>query len=175
MDTVETTTIDDALRDVDTRGGLLVKLNVEGAEGLVLDGMSKTLKRVGDVTLFADVYRPRGDGPWPVLLMRVPYDKSLAQDYAYAPPLWYARYGYLVVVQDCRGRWASEGEWYPLRHEADDGVHTVDWAARLPGSNGRVGMYGFSYAGATQLLAAVQQPPRCSASPARVLTLSLPT
>ena len=88
------------------------------------------------VTLFADVYRPRGDGPWPVLLMRVPYDKSVAQAYAYAPPLWYARYGYLVVVQDCRGRWASEGEWYPLRHEADDGVHTVGWAARLPGSNG---------------------------------------
>jgi len=57
VDTVETTTIDDALRDVDTRGGLLVKLNVEGAEGLVLDGMSKTLKRVGDVTLFAEVHQ----------------------------------------------------------------------------------------------------------------------
>jgi putative CocE/NonD family hydrolase len=109
--------------------------------------------------LYADVYRPRGEGPWPVLLMRHPYDKTRAEDYSYAPPLWYARYGYMVVVQDCRGRWASEGEWYPLRHEADDGYDTVAWAAGLPGSNGKVGMYGFSYAGATQLLTAAGQPP----------------
>jgi putative CocE/NonD family hydrolase len=110
------------------------------------------------VALVADVYRPRGDGPWPVLLMRHPYDKTRAEDFVYASPLWYARHGYLVVVQDCRGRWASQGEWYPFRDEADDGARTVAWAASLPGSSGRVGMYGFSYAGSTQYLAAGRQP-----------------
>src|SRR5262249_6599302 len=76
---------------------------------------------------------------------------------------WYARHGYIVVNQDVRGRYRSEGEWYPFQHEADDGEDTVEWAARLPGANGRVGMLGFSYYGATQLQAALRRPPslRC--------------
>jgi uncharacterized protein len=110
------------------------------------------------VTLFADVYTP-GDGPFPVLLMRTPYNKTAAQDSVYAHPLWYARHGYIVAIQDVRGRWSSEGEWYPFAHEAEDGYDTVEWAARLPKSNGRVGMYGLSYVGATQMLAAVAAPP----------------
>ena len=112
-----------------------------------------------DVTLFADVYRPAGDGPFPVILMRTPYDKTAGQFGIYHDPAAYARHGYLVVIQDCRGRYRSEGEWYPFRTEMSDGYATVEWAARLPGANGRVGMYGASYAGATQLLAAVMQPP----------------
>jgi putative CocE/NonD family hydrolase len=108
--------------------------------------------------LYADVYRPKGEGPWPVLLLRHPYDKTQAENISYAHPTWYARYGYMVVVQDVRGRWMSEGEWYPFRHEEEDGCDSIAWAAGLPGSNGRVGMYGFSYAGATQLLPAVYQP-----------------
>ncbi len=108
--------------------------------------------------LFSDVYRPEGDGPWPVLLMRHPYDKTQAENLTYAHPAWYARQGYMVVVQDTRGRWKSEGEWYPLLHEEQDGVDTVRWARGLPGSNGKVAMYGFSYAGATQLLSAVHRP-----------------
>lgn len=111
--------------------------------------------------LLADVYRP--DTPGPVLLMRHPYDKTHAETFAYAHPSWYARYGYVVVVQDCRGRWKSEGEWCPFRHEAADGADTVAWAAALPGSSGSVGMYGFSYAGATQLLAAREGPPALAA------------
>lgn len=111
------------------------------------------------VTLRADVYRPVGEGPWPVILMRLPYDKTGAENITYAHPSWYCRHGYVVVVQDCRGRWASDGEWYPFRDEAEDGYDTIEWAARLPGSNGRVGMYGFSYAGATQLLPATKRPP----------------
>ncbi len=111
------------------------------------------------VILYADVYRPEGKGPFPVLLMRTPYDKTQALTSVYGHPTWYARRGYLTVVQDVRGRWRSEGEWYPFAHEAEDGYDTVEWAARLPGSNGRVGMYGLSYAGATQLLAAVEDPP----------------
>jgi putative CocE/NonD family hydrolase len=109
--------------------------------------------------LYADVYRPKGEGPWPVLLLRHPYDKTQAENISYAHPSWYARYGYIVVVQDVRGRWMSEGEWYPFRHEEEDGCDSIAWAAGLPGSNGQVGMYGFSYAGATQLLSAVYQPP----------------
>jgi uncharacterized protein len=114
-------------------------------------------------TLYADIYRPKGEGPWPVLLIRHPYDKTQAENLSYAQPTWYARYGYMVVVQDCRGRWKSEGEWYPFKYEETDGYDTVIWAAGLPGSNGKVGMYGFSYAGATQLWAAIHQPPGLTA------------
>jgi len=116
-----------------------------------------------DTVLYADIYRPKGEGPWPVLLMRHPYDKTQAENLSYAQPTWYARYGYMVVVQDCRGRWKSEGEWYPFKHEEADSYDTVTWAAELPGSNGKVGMYGFSYAGATQLWAALHQPPGLTA------------
>ena len=111
------------------------------------------------VTLYADVYRPAQDGPHPVILIRLPYDKTQAENIAYAHPAWYARRGYVVVSQDVRGRYRSEGDWYPFRHEAEDGYDTVEWAARLPDANGKVGMYGFSYGGATQLLAATERPP----------------
>ncbi len=113
--------------------------------------------------LYCDIYRPNGEGPWPVLLMRHPYDKTQAENLSYAHPSWYARYGYMVVVQDCRGRWMSEGEWYPFKYEEQDSYDTVVWAARLIGSNGHVAMYGFSYAGATQLWAALQRPPGLAA------------
>ncbi len=111
------------------------------------------------VILAADVYRPAGDGPFPVILMRLPYDKTQAENISYSHPSWYARHGYLVVVQDVRGSWASEGEFRPFHHEAEDGYDTIEWAAHLPGVNGRVGMYGFSYAGATQLMPATLRPP----------------
>jgi len=67
--------------------------------------------------------------------------------------------GYLVVVQDTRGRYTSEGEWYPFLHESNDGYDTVEWVAALPNSNGKVGMMGGSYVGATQMLAAIAHPP----------------
>ncbi len=111
------------------------------------------------VTLYADVYRPAGEGPFPVILMRLPYDKTQAENISYSHPSWYAQRGYMVVVQDVRGYWASEGEFTPFLHEAEDGYDTVEWAASLPNSNGRVGMYGFSYVGATQLQAALGRPP----------------
>ncbi|MCC6312758.1 MAG: CocE/NonD family hydrolase [Thermomicrobiales bacterium] len=121
--------------------------------------------RMRDGTVLrADVYRPAdGSGPWPVLLIRLPYDKTQAENLSYAHPSWYARHGYMVVSQDVRGRYGSDGEWYPFRHEADDGYDTIEWAAHLPGANGKVGMYGFSYAGATQMLPAVQTPPSLAA------------
>jgi putative CocE/NonD family hydrolase len=111
------------------------------------------------VVLMADVYRPAEGGPYPVILIRIPYDKTQAENVVYSHPAWYASKRYIVVSQDTRGRYQSEGEWYPFKHEAEDGYDTIDWAAKLPNSTGKVGMYGFSYGGATQLLPARLRPP----------------
>src|SRR5215469_10246567 len=107
------------------------------------------------VTLKADIYRPKGDGTYPVLLQRTPYDKRWTEGFARKA----AARGYIVVLQDVRGRFTSEGEWYPFRHESQDGYDTIEWAATLPQANGRVGMFGGSYVGATQMLAAIASPP----------------
>lgn len=113
--------------------------------------------------LRANVYRPAGGGPWPVLLTRLPYGKDLPLGGALLDPAQAARRGYVVVVQDTRGRFMSEGDWYPMRYEADDGRDTVAWAAQLPGADGNVGMYGASYFGFTQWAAASRQPPALKA------------
>ena len=110
-------------------------------------------------TLVADVYRPKGDGPWPVLLMRTAYGRDIASSLVYAHPAWFSRHGFIVVVQDVRGRGDSEGSYYPFKYEREDGYDSVQWAAALPGSNGCVGLYGFSYQGAVQLFAALDRPP----------------
>jgi hypothetical protein len=110
------------------------------------------------VRLDADVYRPAVDGEFPVLLMRQPYGRAIASTVVYAHPTWYAAQGYIVVIQDVRGRGTSEGEFNLFAHEIEDGYDTVQWAAGLPGSTGAVGMYGFSYQGMTQLYAAAAHP-----------------
>jgi putative CocE/NonD family hydrolase len=115
------------------------------------------------VVLRANVYRPHGDGPWPTLLNRLPYGKDVSIQLGWLDPVHAARQGFMVVVQDTRGRFASEGGWMPLHHERQDGYDTVEWAAGLPGSNGRVGMFGGSYHGNTQWMAAVEQPPSLAA------------
>ena len=112
----------------------------------------------GWTTLVSDHYYPAGEGPWPTLLMRQPYGRDIASTVVYAHPVWFAWHGYHVAIQDVRGRGGSEGEFYPFRHEASDGAETIAWVRRHAASNGRVGMYGFSYQGATQLLAAAEQP-----------------
>ena len=112
------------------------------------------------VVLRADIYR-RDDGQRrPVLLLRLPYGKDVAEANAgFAHPSWYALQGYVVVVQDVRGCHRSGGVFTPFLHEADDGVATIGWASRLPFCDGRVITYGSSYMGMTQLLAAVRRPP----------------
>jgi len=116
------------------------------------------------VVLRADVYRPGHEVSVPVLLMRMPYGKTTGgANWGYAHPAWYAQRGYVVVVQDVRGRHASDGTFTPFVDEQADGYASVEWAARLPGSNGTVGMYGFSYPGAAQLLAAAARPPGLAA------------
>ncbi len=107
------------------------------------------------VTLRADIYRPKGEGKYPVLLVRTPYDKRNETNFG----LKAAARGYVVIAQDVRGRFESEGEWYTFKNEPQDGYDTVEWAAALPYSNGKVGMFGGSYVGATQFLAAIAHPP----------------
>jgi putative CocE/NonD family hydrolase len=108
--------------------------------------------------LRADIYRPERPGRYPVLLQRTPYNKATAQTGVYQHPAWYARQGYIVVIQDTRGRFASGGSFEPYRDEARDGADTIGWAAQVDGSTGKVGTFGFSYAGANQLLAAQRKP-----------------
>ena len=109
-------------------------------------------------TLMSNVYRPAG-GLHPVLLARMPYGKDLSYNATYLDPIKAARRGYIVVIQDVRGRYASEGRFTPFVREFEDGYDTVEWAAKLPGSTGGVGTIGLSYLGKTQWHAAVMQPP----------------
>src|SRR6266702_2538900 len=107
--------------------------------------------------LRADIYRPKTDGNFPVLLQRTPYDKISSDSVRFGVKA--AARGYVVIIQDVRGRYTSDGEWYPFEHESNDGYDTVEWAASLPYSNGKVGMFGGSYVGATQMLTAIAHPP----------------
>ena len=110
------------------------------------------------VTLYADVYRPDVDGPLPVLLQRTPYDKSQGRTGA-LEVMRAASHGYAVVIQDTRGRYASEGDFYPFLDEPNDGYDTVQWCVEQPWSSGKVGMFGRSYVGATQWLCAITNAP----------------
>jgi putative CocE/NonD family hydrolase len=107
------------------------------------------------VTLRADIFRPDAADKFPALLQRTPYDKNYGTEFG----LKAAAQGYVVIIEDVRGRFASEGEWYPFKNESNDGYDTVEWAAALPYSTGKVGMFGVSYVGATQMLAAIAHPP----------------
>jgi hypothetical protein len=114
-----------------------------------------TAKMRDGVVLRADIYRPKAEGKFPVLLQRTPYNKSNGVIFGVRA----AARGFVVIFQDVRGRYSSEGEWYTFKHESDDGYDSVEWAAALPYSNGKVGMFGGSYVGATQMLAAIAHPP----------------
>lgn len=116
------------------------------------------------VRLSANVFFPDDDAPAPVVLIRQPYGKD---DH---PGMWargkyWARKGYVCVIQDVRGKFGSEGEWYPFVHEADDGWDTLDWVAAQPWCNGAIGMAGESYHGYTQWAVAASGHPnlRCLA------------
>jgi putative CocE/NonD family hydrolase len=107
------------------------------------------------VILRADIYRPKADGKFPVLLVRTPYDRINEAEFAMKG----AARGYVMIAQDVRGRFGSDGDWYTFKNESQDGYDTIEWAAALPYSNGKVGMWGGSYVGATQFLAAIAKPP----------------
>ena len=107
------------------------------------------------VTTYADVFRPQVEGSVPALLQRTPYDKSAPSNRTGTlDAIRAASYGYAVVVQDVRGRYSSEGEFYTFFNETNDGYDSVEWVASQPWCSGKVGMFGVSYVGATQWLAA---------------------
>ena len=132
------------------------------AAGIVVETDVPVTMRDG-VRLACDIWRPASGGPVPALVQRQPYDKRVAQTYVYDHPAVYARHGYAVVIEDSRGRYASEGEFYPLRLDAEDGYDTIEWCAAQPWCDGRVGSFGFSIPGVNQLLAASLQPPHLAA------------
>ncbi|MET3683153.1 putative CocE/NonD family hydrolase [Alkalibacillus flavidus] len=115
-------------------------------------------------TLYANVYRPNQTGYYPILLTRLPYNKNLPNfSHRYIDPIRMALAGYVIIIQDVRGRFSSEGEFKPFQQELNDGYDSVEWAASLPYSNGDVGMFGLSYYGFTQMFAAMTQPPSLKA------------
>lgn len=122
--------------------------------------------RMRDGTVLrADIYRPEGEGRYPVLLQRTPYSKAFLPFATMTmDPIAVAHAGYVVIIQDVRGRFQSEGgPFYLYRDEFNDGYDSVEWAASLPCSTGAVGMFGASYMGMTQWQAAVMQPPHLRA------------
>jgi hypothetical protein len=125
------------------------------APGAIAVEKNVAMKTRDGVTLRADIYHPAAEGKYPVLLTRTPYNKDSMSPIGFKG----AGRGFIVVVQDVRGRYNSEGEWYTFKNEINDGYDTVEWAAALPNSNGKVGMFSGSYVGATQMLAAIGHPP----------------
>ena len=111
------------------------------------------------VILRGDIFRPAAEGKFPVLLQRTPYRRAVTWGYDVDFAQRAAAHGYVVFLQDVRGRYTSDGEWYPFLHESEDGYDTIEWIAAQPYSDGRVGMFGGSYVGATQMLAAIAHPP----------------
>jgi predicted acyl esterase len=112
------------------------------------------------VKLSTSIYQPEGKGPWPTILIRTPYSK---ESQAIGFNKWTAR-GYALVVQDCRGRFKSEGAYRPFADDTTDGYDTVEWVAKQAWSNGKVGMFGASAMGITANLAAVLNPPHLVAN-----------
>ena len=116
-----------------------------------------------DATILrADVLLPSSTGRFPALIYRTPYGKQFALKESKTFEKGVAR-GYVVVIQDVRGRYASDGEFNPYQNEGRDGYDTIEWAASQPWSDGNVGTFGLSYPGAAQWLAAVENPPHLKA------------
>jgi uncharacterized protein len=138
----------------------VAKLNLP-SEPMVAEHNAPASLRDGTI-LRADIYRPAQGGPFPVLLVRTPYGEPMIR---MAPVLPAIEAGFAVVLQHCRGTGTSDGEFTPFENEPDDGVDTIQWCARQPWCNGRVGMFGPSYLGMVQFAAAVAAPPalRCLA------------
>jgi uncharacterized protein len=107
------------------------------------------------IKLATDIYRPDRAGKHPAILVRTPYKKEMGG----LTGKYYARRGYVVAVQDCRGRFSSEGVWEPFVDEGKDGYDTIEWLAAQPWCNGKVGMIGGSYVGWVQWWAAAERPP----------------
>jgi len=130
------------------------------APGVVLKDVAVPMR--DGVALRADIWLPKAEGRFPTLVYRTPYGKAdAAKEWSTFEKL--PARGYAVVIQDVRGRYASDGEFLPYQNEGKDGYDTIEWAARQPWSDGNVGTFGLSYPGAVQWLAAVENPPHLKA------------
>jgi uncharacterized protein len=109
------------------------------------------------VTLAADIYFPQGKGPFPVLLTRTPYNKASKANVQTA--ILFAEHGYVAVTMDCRGLFASGGQWHPYINEARDGYDSQKWIGLQPWCNRKVGIYGISYSGYDELAPARYRSP----------------
>ena len=107
--------------------------------------------------LSADVYRPKAERRFPVILNRTPYTKTSSSNFKIAQ--YFVSHGYVVVLMDVRGRGDSDGTFEPYRNDAQDGYDAIEWCAAQQWSTGKVGTLGGSYNGAIQWLTAVKQPP----------------
>ena len=115
-----------------------------------------------NIVLRADILLPNSSGRFPALVYRTPYGKQFAEKEYKTFEKAVAR-GYAVIIQDVRGRYASDGEFNAYRDEGRDGYDTIEWVARQPWCDGNVGTFGLSYPGAVQWLAAVENPPHLKA------------
>ena len=104
------------------------------------------------VNLSTDIFLPAAPGPFPAILIRTPYSNNIETGVQSA--LFFASRGYAVVIQDARGRWDSDGDWYPFINEASDGFDTQEWVGSQPWSDGKLATMGGSYLGMTQWQAA---------------------
>jgi len=139
--------------------GVALAAPAERNEITVERGAKATMR--DGVILRADIYRPKTDGCFPVLLERTPYDK-LSPNLVLSAK-YFASHGYAVVLQDVRGRYESEGEFYPFGNEGPDGVETLAWVRGQPWCDGRVATIGLSYSSCTQTSLAALDPPGLAA------------
>lgn len=136
--------------------------------GVVEEKNVSALMRDG-TTLKADIYRPDAQGRFPTIVTRTAYNKARSDNPYYKNRgLNLAARGYVYVAQDIRGTYASEGDFYPCtfradHHDTEDGYDTIEWAASLPWSTGKVGTVGSSYDGWTQWELAHARPPHLEA------------
>ena len=111
------------------------------------------------IRLGADVYLPRAVGPFPAIVIRMPYGKQTPAMGMAVLGAWLARKGYACVVQDVRGKFSSGGDFDPGVHEVEDGYDTVDWVAGQDWCDGAIGLFGESYYGFTAYAAAISGHP----------------
>jgi uncharacterized protein len=139
---------------------ILPSEGIRPAEYAVAIERNVTLTTSDAVALVADIYRPKMNGAAPTILVRIPFSRTFRNSLsADAVGRFWASRGYIVVVQGTRGRFKSGGAFYPLRHERQDGIETLQWLARQPWFDGRLGMWGGSAFGQTQWALADQSRP----------------
>ena len=109
------------------------------------------------VHLSVDVILPAGDGPFPTITIRTPYESN--SERWLDRGVWWAERGYAYVPADCRGRYESDGDFYPYHPDGPDGHDTLEWIAAQPWCDGKIGMMGLSWGGFEALQVAARRPP----------------